>query len=305
MHTYYVSPLRMQATLSTIQKILPFLEAGQEESFHVPTRGHAFLVETAPLQGGLLWAYFLATHIPTLAPHREDLLKGSFTELFASTDQGQSFTIAEAKQVRSRVTLSSERPHVVIIENIERMTTEAANALLKTIEEPDGTAYFFCTTSHPSQVLSTLSSRMVRTSPPLLGTSIISPLLGTLFPERTHEDIGTINRLAGNHIEAFLYLAEAEPEELKHAESFAAHIPAFFEHNPIESMQGLKPLYDKDTTLPRWLCLFLLEQYIEKNQQTPTVKRQRTRAIRQVHLLREALSSNGNKKLACLHATLS
>ena len=48
---------------------------------------------------------------------------------------------------------------VVLLENIERMTTEAANAFLKTCEEPLPRRLIIATTSHSSQLLDTIVSR--------------------------------------------------------------------------------------------------------------------------------------------------
>lgn len=48
---------------------------------------------------------------------------------------------------------------IVFLENIERMTTEAANAFLKTCEEPLPKRLIIATTSNPTQLLETIRSR--------------------------------------------------------------------------------------------------------------------------------------------------
>lgn len=48
---------------------------------------------------------------------------------------------------------------VVIIEKAESMTVQAANCLLKTLEEPPENTYFFLITSHPELLLTTIISR--------------------------------------------------------------------------------------------------------------------------------------------------
>jgi hypothetical protein len=53
----------------------------------------------------------------------------------------------------------SGQARVVLFEHIEQIPSQAANALLKMIEEPPAHLYFFLTTSNTSQVLSTLCSR--------------------------------------------------------------------------------------------------------------------------------------------------
>ncbi len=49
--------------------------------------------------------------------------------------------------------------HIVIIKNIQKATAEAAQALLKLLEEPSATTIFFLTTEHISSVPSTIVSR--------------------------------------------------------------------------------------------------------------------------------------------------
>ncbi len=55
---------------------------------------------------------------------------------------------------------SFELPYkIVIIENAEYLSMPAANALLKTIEEPSGNSLIFLTSSRPFSVIDTISSR--------------------------------------------------------------------------------------------------------------------------------------------------
>ncbi|MDI6906983.1 MAG: DNA polymerase III subunit delta' [Thermoanaerobacterales bacterium] len=49
--------------------------------------------------------------------------------------------------------------HVVTLEGAERLTAEAANALLKTLEEPSGPAVFLLVTDQPDSLLPTVRSR--------------------------------------------------------------------------------------------------------------------------------------------------
>lgn len=51
------------------------------------------------------------------------------------------------------------KSHVTVIEGAERLTPEAANALLKTLEEPPGPAVFLLVTDRPDALLPTVRSR--------------------------------------------------------------------------------------------------------------------------------------------------
>lgn len=67
-------------------------------------------------------------------------------------------------QVRAVQQLTRFRPHeakrrVILIDQAEALREEAANALLKTLEEPTGETVFFLVTSQPHLLLSTIRSR--------------------------------------------------------------------------------------------------------------------------------------------------
>jgi DNA polymerase-3 subunit delta' len=61
---------------------------------------------------------------------------------------------------------------VAIIHDADRMNTEAANALLRTLEEPPGKSYFFLLTEQPEQLLETILSRCIEV--PLRSTERLS-----------------------------------------------------------------------------------------------------------------------------------
>lgn len=54
------------------------------------------------------------------------------------------------------------RPRVVALVDLETLSTQAANRLLKVLEEPPSGCYILVSCSHPQQLLATLLSRLVR-----------------------------------------------------------------------------------------------------------------------------------------------
>ncbi len=74
---------------------------------------------------------------------------------------GSNISIDQVRQLESWVTLKASRAKnkVVVIEDIERMSEEAANALLKTLEEPVQNVVFIITTSNINALLPTVISR--------------------------------------------------------------------------------------------------------------------------------------------------
>jgi len=76
-------------------------------------------------------------------------------------DEMESIKIEEIRFLLSRAHLMAyeAKTKVFIIRNIELMTMEAANALLKTLEEPAGSTLMILTTSVPEVNLDTIKSR--------------------------------------------------------------------------------------------------------------------------------------------------
>jgi len=77
------------------------------------------------------------------------------------TDEMESIKIEEIRFLLSRAHLMAyeAKTKVFIIRNIELMTLEAANALLKTLEEPSPNTLMILTTSVPEANLDTIKSR--------------------------------------------------------------------------------------------------------------------------------------------------
>ncbi|MBI4598121.1 MAG: hypothetical protein HY737_06975 [Candidatus Omnitrophica bacterium] len=103
------------------------------------------------------------------------MTKGVHPDLHVLLPEGPAdrIKIETIRQVLSRVALRpySAACQVVIIDGAERLTEEAANALLKALEEPSASTKFFLTTSALPQCLPTIVSRcqLVRCPSPTSG----------------------------------------------------------------------------------------------------------------------------------------
>jgi DNA polymerase-3 subunit delta' len=85
-------------------------------------------------------------------------------------------------QVRGTLELVARYPfeapyRAVIIDPADRMTPDAANTLLKTLEEPPSHSVFVLITSAPDQLLETIASRCRRIDVPAVATSVIEAAL--------------------------------------------------------------------------------------------------------------------------------
>jgi DNA polymerase-3 subunit delta' len=71
-----------------------------------------------------------------------------------------TISIDKIRQIRKQSNLKPlSKYRVIIVNEAEKMTIEAANSLLKILEEPPSFTYFILTTSKPSALLPTIRSR--------------------------------------------------------------------------------------------------------------------------------------------------
>jgi len=82
--------------------------------------------------------------------------------------QSESDKVIGIEQVRGLIEIINERPNlgdnkVVLIKNAQQLTTAAANALLKTLEEPQGNTYLILLARTHHQLLPTMLSRVQHT----------------------------------------------------------------------------------------------------------------------------------------------
>lgn len=102
---------------------------------------------------------------------------------------------------------------VAIINDAEKMTREAANSLLKTLEEPPPSGRLILVTSRPDDLLPTVRSRCLRVLFRRLPVGILRDLILRLRPETPPALADETARLSGGSAKAALDLLEAEPRE--------------------------------------------------------------------------------------------
>lgn len=97
-----------------------------------------------------------------------EIEKGLHADTSIFRDDGTSFKIGDNsddyESVRGLIKWSNQKPtapkRIIILENIERASREAPQALLKLIEEPPPSSVFLFTTRNHHQILDTIISRM-------------------------------------------------------------------------------------------------------------------------------------------------
>lgn len=105
------------------------------------------------------------------------------------------------------------RAKVFIVRRVEELSVSAANALLKTLEEPGARTHFILLTSQPDALLPTILSRTMRVRFAPLPDDVVASILESrgVEPERARE----VARLAGGSVEAGEHLADPEESEAR------------------------------------------------------------------------------------------
>jgi DNA polymerase III subunit gamma/tau len=102
-------------------------------------------------------------HPDGTCPHCESIRRGSFMDVI-EMDAASNRGIDDIRDLRDKVHFSpvEGRMKVYIVDEVHMLTTEAFNALLKTLEEPPEHAIFVLATTEPHKVPATILSRCQR-----------------------------------------------------------------------------------------------------------------------------------------------
>lgn len=92
------------------------------------------------------------------------ILHGSYPDLHLIRSEGQYLRIDQIREIIATLALTprESQRRVVILADAERMNAQAANALLKTLEEPPANSMLILCTVQPHKLLETVRSRCVR-----------------------------------------------------------------------------------------------------------------------------------------------
>jgi len=112
-----------------------------------------------------------------------EIEKGYHSDTIEVADDGESIKIEAVREALAKLNLSKQSPYkIFLVQNIERMTTEAANAILKTLEDPPENVMFLLTTSRLQDVLPTIISRVRVMHFHRLSDEQVKEVLLQLFP---------------------------------------------------------------------------------------------------------------------------
>ncbi len=116
-----------------------------------------------------------------------------------SSDNKSSIKVEDTREIAKFLSLTSaeSKYRVVIIDSINDMNTNAANALLKVLEEPSHNVFFFLVCHQLGQILPTIRSRcrILKLTPTT--KEVFSTVLRQKFPNFSDTDIDELFELSG------------------------------------------------------------------------------------------------------------
>ena len=263
---------------------------------------HAYLFHTLPKTEGILAAFLLTQQIiNNIAPdHLEQFNKGLYPHLLFFEDTGETIKIEVAKKIHAFAELTSDIPKFIIIENIERMTESASNALLKVLEEPHGMTFFFFSTERVIRVLPTIISRMISINVSLPELNIISlqipekiKRLFQIFPKYFKEYIQLDEKSQNTYVTS-IETAIISTERIIFSSSF------------LEKHRLLSPFWEEKDKDEKIDFPFFLEIALNELQKRSKLSNEKSSFIlKNILLLKENISKNAHKKLSCLSFLLA
>ena len=113
-----------------------------------------------------------AHHLPTLIDE-VDKNKKSSAKINQDKPAKSSIKIDDIRALTPFLSQHSDAPRIVVVDDADTMTVAAANALLKSLEEPAPNVYFLLITDSPTKLLPTILSRVQRVALTIPTTPII------------------------------------------------------------------------------------------------------------------------------------
>lgn len=214
-------------------------------------------------------------------------------------DDGESIKINLIRDIINRLNMTGQSKYkILLIQNIDRLTDEAANCLLKTLEEPTGKTIFIFTATQINDVMPTIISRMRVIKFKKLPDHILKQALKERYPEIDEETLDQIIVLSlGRSGSAIRLLNNAESfQELK---EIYRNIEFLAENASISArmmpMQDLSKDPKKTETFLSLFAYYMRKKMLQSD--SPKSKQHSVEIIKELHRAIDLLKRNVNPRL--------
>ncbi|MCE9678345.1 DNA polymerase III subunit delta' [Shewanella sp. AS1] len=187
-------------------------------------QGHAYLVAMHQGYGALELTEQLAQSALCTEPTQQGgcgqckschlFLAGNHPDYHKVEADGQQIKVDQIRQLCQELSSTAQQGgrRIAVIQHCERLNTAAANALLKTLEEPGRETLLFLQTDTPSRLMSTISSRCQRLHFQLPSTAEILQWLQQQYP--LEHDVTWCLSTVGGPVELLSALESKRYEQL-------------------------------------------------------------------------------------------
>lgn len=233
------------------------------------------------------------------------LEKGYHADTIEFADDGNSLKIEQIRGLLGRLaTTTQSRYKVVLMQDIERMTAESMNALLKTLEDPPSQVIFLLTTSNLKALLPTLLSRVRMLKFKNLSEESLRLFLHQQYPHIAADEVNMTLVLALGKPGKALMLME-QPELFGHYRTLYDRLGELFQKTDrMEQFATIAELSNDDGSLENFLNVFMamtrqdLLKLTTGNPVNADAILHRIRTVKMLEEIREMLGRNVNMKLA-------
>ncbi len=157
------------------------------------------------------------------------------TLIYGAIPEENNLKLLEIRSLLANLQMTGDSwKRVLVLENIDRLTDEAANAMLKMLEEPPDKVLYIFTTSNPKAVLETILSRVRRIDFQLMPAEELLRLLKNRYRLQDEKKIARVVELALGRVAKAIKLLETD-EHLQAYEQFYVQIKDFLERRDVAS----------------------------------------------------------------------
>lgn len=185
--------------------------------------------------------------------------KNYHSDTIELNDDGETIKIETMRNTLARLaTTTPGKYKIFLVKNIERMTLEAANALLKTLEEPGSRVLFLFTSSAPEDLLPTIISRlrMMKFQSVLPGE--IVKFLQEKYPFEPAEKLRTIVDLSYGLPGRAVHFAEHQEDFLAVQELFAKVRTILLQGDIVDKFSLVAAVTQDEKLFAEFFDIFLL-----------------------------------------------
>lgn len=184
--------------------------------------------------------------------------KGCHIDICELVDDKESIKIGTMRKIIEHLAMTRQSKYkILLIQRLERMTIEAANSFLKTLEEPPENTVFIMTTNNVSLILPTIISRVRTIRFNNVSYSYLSKKLVELYPNCDEETLNRVNLFSTGKTGRAVQLME-NPEVLAEYMHLYNVVQVFLKNkNVVDRFSFVKNLTEEPAQIEVFLNILL------------------------------------------------